>query len=191
MNRSWWVIIGLAAVIVLMILFDRDPEPNTQPWKDTIAQKEVEIQSLAKQNQSLLNKLKEDSIREASERSSFLGQINGLKSRLAKQRVKIDTVILENPEVARYVELADSTIQAQEIRIDTLESNLSGLRVDLGKLTANFQEQIKLHEQKFAASQEMNQELEKDLKKKKRGIKWLKAGAVAGTIAGFVLGSNL
>lgn len=192
MKPIYWVVIGLAAVIVLMILFDRDPEPvNTQPWKDTIAKVNEQLSDSSARIQSLLKENKELKVEHRAEKESFVGQINGLKTRLAQKRVKIDTLILDNPELAEYVAVADSTIEVQTARIETLEFQYDKLEVNMEAVVLNFEEQIKLHEQKFEAQKELTKDYQKQARKERRKATLFKVTTVVGTVGAFLLSSQL
>lgn len=187
-----WLIIGLAVVVILMLLFDKDPDPvNTQPWKDTIALKDFQIQELNLQNQALLIDLREDSVRQAKEKQSFLSEINRLSKRRDTSRPQVQPLIDSIPPLKAFIETQDSIILTQAIRIDTLESNLSNLRIDLNEITTNFQEQLKLSQEKFEAQGEILKLSMKENKKIRRANLWAKVGAVALGIGGFFLGSQL
>ena len=192
MNKLWLVILGLAAIIVIMILLWPNPEPiNTQKWKDTIAKVNTQLADSSVRIQSLLKEVKELKVEHRAEKESFVGEIKGLKSNLAKKRVKIDTLIIENPELAEYVEAADSVIEVQTARIQSLEFQYDKLEINMEAIVLNFEEQIKLHEQKFQASQEMNTALEEQVKKEKRKGKLAKVLIPVVGVGMLLLGAQL
>lgn len=191
MKLPYWIIAALGLVIILMILFDKDPEQtDITPFEIQIAEQNLVIDSLTKGNRATFKRIQEDSIIQAEERASFLERYTALKGKLGQQRVIIDTVIRENPEVARYVELADSTIQVQAIRIDSLESDLTELRVDMKSLVNNFSGQIEGHISKYENERAIADHYQKENRKSKRGARIWKAAAVAGSVLGVLLGSS-
>jgi hypothetical protein len=192
MKFTHWVIIGMALVIIALILFQpKKPEVDITPFEIQIAEQNLIIDSLAKSNRATIKRIQEDSIIQAEERASFLERYTRLKGKLGQQRVRIDTVIRENPEVARYVELADSTIQVQGERIDTLERNLSDLRVDMSKVVSNLNQQIAATQVKFENEKKIADTYRDENRKIRRGNRLLKAGAVVIAVGSFFLGSQL
>jgi len=179
MTIERWALILMALVIIALILFSLKPKTtDLSPFRAQQALAELEIKELKQSNGALLNRIKSDSAEQVKQRSSFISQINGLRSNLGKQRVKIDTIVLENPEVARYVELADSTIQIQTARIDTLENDLEGLRINARELQKNFEGIIAAQATQLNAEREISSEYKSQVRKARRGSRVWKALAV-------------
>jgi hypothetical protein len=192
MKITHWVIIGLTVVIIALILFQpKPPEVDITPYRAAQAIADQEIKELKQSKALLIRRIQEDSIIHVEERASFLERYTRLKGKLGQQRVIIDTVVRENPEVARYVELADSTIQVQAERIDTLESNLTDLRVDMKALVNNFNSEIAAHISKYENEKAIADHYQKENRKVRRGARWLKAGIVGAAVGGLFLGSQL
>jgi hypothetical protein len=191
-NLPWIVSLILAIILILVILFQpKPPEVDITPYEIQIAEQNLIIDSLSKSNRARLKRIQEDSIIQAEERASFLERYTRLKGKLGQQRVRIDTVIRENPQVARYVELADSTIQVQAERIDTLESNLTDLRVNMKALVNNFNSEIAAHISKYENEKAIADHYQKENRKTKRANRLWKSAAVVGTVGAFLLGGQL
>lgn len=196
MKFDWklWAIVILTGVIILLILFQPKRQPNLDKIKALeygIAHADVKIAQLTKDSTKLADKIQADSIKQVAERSTFRNSIGSLQARLRDKRVKIDTLILESPTLRDYVATADSVIQIQGTRIDTLESNLKELRVDMAGLTFTFEEMLQLEREKFIAQETLTKEYKKQARKSKRANRFLKAGAVVLGVGGFLLGSQL
>jgi chromosome segregation ATPase len=192
LDLKTWAIIGLALIIVLMILF-RKPAERTDltPYKVEIALANRTIDSLSKGGAKLARKIAEDSILQAEEKQVFQKSITGLQARLKEKRVRIDSIILDRPEVKEFISMQDSVISQQAGRINTLENVLTALRVDIKSLNRNFDLAMEAQVQKYDALESINKLNEKALKKKTRGVKVWKAATVLGTVGAFILGSGL
>lgn len=194
MNKLWWVIIGLVALIVLMILFDRDPEPvSTQKWKDTISQKETEIKALEGNLATILEKVKADSLQSIKSKKEYEVKVTKLNSTVAKLKAnpRVIEVLKANPSVDSLVIAQDSVILASGNRIVELESEMTDLRVNMDSVNDTFEEILQAERTKFEASQSMNKDLEKALKKEKRKGKLAKVLIPIVGVGMLLLGANL
>lgn len=190
MNRLWWVIIGLAVVIVLMILFWPDEHYDSSAWKATVDKVNSQLADSSLRIQSLLKEKKADSIKHLQIQSTLISQANASKAEA--DRLKRNPIVIkvreEVPEIDSLIHVQDSVIQIQGNQIAELDSAYNKLQVNMDAVVSNFQEQIKLHEQKFAASQEMNKELEKQVKKERRKGKLARVLIPVVGIGAFLLG---
>lgn len=169
MNRVWFIVFGLTVVIILLLIFDKDPEPyDTSQWKEAIQRSNDKITALQQDKQKLARKIAEDSILRAEERHTFQNAIGSLKTRLQQKRVQIDTLILESPALRDYVATADSVIQLQAARIDTLEVSLDELQINMKAVNINCDRMLEAERDKFKASEELISDLEKQNRKEKR-----------------------
>lgn len=160
LNKLWFVIFGLTAIIVFIILFDRDPPAvDLAPYERAIAISDLKIDSLTKSNRATVRRIQEDSILQAEEKQAYQKSITGLQARLRNKRDRIDTLILESPALQEYVATADSVISLQSARIDSLELDKAELRVDVRTITENFLRQIEQHESKLKATEDFGRRL--------------------------------
>lgn len=191
-NLQTYIIIGLGIVIILMILFDKDPPPvDLAPYKTALAIADHQIDSLTKSNRATIKRIQEDSILQAEEKQAYQKSITGLQARLRNKRDRIDTLILESPVLQEYVATADSVISFQSARIDSLEIDKAELRVDIRAITENFLKQIEQHESKLKATEQLADAYKKDARKSKRAVKVWKIAAIIGTIGAFLGGAQL
>lgn len=192
MNRFYpWIIGILAGVIIIMILFDK-PEPyDSSAWKEAIQRSNDKIATLQVERTKLARKIAEDSILRAEERHTFQNAIGSLKTRLQQKRVRIDTLILESPALRDYVATADSVMQLQAARIDTLEVSLDELQINMKAVNVNCDQMLEAERDKFKDSEEFISDLEKQVKRSKRGNRRLTAGIIVSAVAGLFLGTGL
>lgn len=164
-----WIIVALVGIIVLLIIFwPSGDNHDNQVFYDRIAELEQRDKAKDVQNKALLNRINSDSIKHADSTKFFIREINGLKTRLSKQRVRIDTLVIENPELARYVELSDSTIQAQEVQITSQASYISELQTDINIVNSNCDERLRLHAEKNKLLADQIPVLRKEIRKQRR-----------------------
>lgn len=191
MNKLWFVIFGLTAIIVFIILFDRDPPAvDLAPYERAIAISDLKIDSLTKSNRATVRRIQEDSILQAEEKQAYQKSITGLQARLRNKRDRIDTLILESPALQEYVATADSVISLQSARIDSLELDKAELRVDVRTITENFLRQIEQHESKLKATEDLADAYKKDARKSKRAVRLWKVATVLGSVGMFLIGSQ-
>lgn len=177
MNKLWWVIIGLMALIVGMILFDRDPEPvSTQKWKDQISAQNLKIVTLKADSAKLSQKVAQDSVSQANEKIAHHTAIKKKDAVIANLRANpvVVKVREETPEVDNLLTAMEAKDSIQTERIAVLENDNEELRVDMNAMKDNFGAMLQAERTKFEASQSMNKDLEKALKKSKRGAKLAK-----------------
>lgn len=192
MKPIHYVVIGLTLIIIALLVFDRDPPSyDSSAWKDSISKANDKIATLQVERTKLARKIAEDSILRAEERHTFQNAIGSLKTRLQQKRIQIDTLILESPVLRDYVATADSVMQLQAARIDTLEVSLDELQINMKAVNTNCAQMLEAERDKFKASQELISDLKKQVKRSKRGNRRLTAGIVVSAVAGLFLGSGL
>lgn len=191
MKGSYWIIIGLAAVIVVMILLWPNVEPqDTQVWKDSIWKSELKIRQLQWLSRELQSQITEDSLQSIKAKEEYEVKVTRLRSTVAKLKASpvVVKVLEENFEVYELVNSQDSVIEVQDNRIMSLETELGKLRVNMVGVTQNFEQQIAAQESRFTASQELSNSLEKDLKKEKRRAKIARVLIPIAFVGGIILG---
>lgn len=186
------IIILLLGFIVVMTCQSPPPDPAAAIYEDSVKVLKADKAIIAAQIERVI----ETSNYKAKVSDSLLAlkekEITRLKVKASQARTpKVDTLILDNPELKVFVENQDSVIQEQGILIDTLKSqirferevreSLMTMHYDADKITANL---LELRSQRIVT-------LEKDLKKKNRGVKFWKAAAVALGVGGLLIGSSL
>jgi len=187
----WMVIFFLVVIIILMILFRRQSDNGKEKeLQGKIELRDQEISKLHQEALVLTDKIKSDSVKQSGDRATFQNAIGTLQARLRVKRVEIDTLILDNPALANYVAAADSVIQIQGERINSLEGNLKELRVDIAGLNFNFQERLDLQSATISDLTKVSEDQRKQLRKTRRSVKLLKIVAIVGTVGGIFLGGQ-
>ena len=190
-DLKFYIILGLLLALIISILTRPTKEiVDLKPYETAVAIADAKIKELTAQNSTLLNKVSKDSIRQAENRSLFIREISGLKSRLGKQRVRIDTFLVQNPEVANYVATADSVIAFQSARIDSLESDKAELRVDVREITSNFEAQLEAMRSKLKSTEEIAGVYKSQVRKEKTKVKVWRVATVVGIVGSLWIGSQ-
>lgn len=177
-------------VIAGMFLFWPSPAPDTtQAYKRQIAKDQEIKRDLQEKLNETLARIRTDSLQQAVQAMNHTNTVDSLSARIndLKRNPRVDTILRENPEVAALVEVQDSLIQTQATRIDTLELNLSALRIDLRQVQRNFEGQISALESIRSNQSEIINQQEKEIRKVRREKRLAIVGGIAGVLVAFLL----
>jgi hypothetical protein len=198
MNRSslpWFLVIGLAIALILLILFQPKPAPSpyVEQTEQIIAQKTAKIETLTKQAAEITERIHTDSLQRVKKDSAYTLEIKKRDRRISdlKRNPVIVKVREEVVEVDSLIHAYDSAMIQMSGQIFSLELSLRQLYTDNAQLEHNFNERLELERSKFEDQKAITNQYEKDLRKSKRGSRFLKAGAVLGVVGALILGSNL
>jgi hypothetical protein len=188
LTLPYYIILALTAVVVFLLLTRPTSVDNSHVQE--IEAQTRKIDSLQRSNTFLLAELAKYKVEFKVAKKASDSTISWLTRRLAVKKVKIDTLIIENPALKEYVETAENVIQEQGNRITALEGMYGRLEQRAGQLQANFEANLKAHQEREKLKDDRIAELEKKLKKKTLGNKVLQVLAVVGTIGGILLGAS-
>jgi len=189
-DLRFYIILALLVALVISILTRRPAErTDLTPYKVEIAHQQLVIDSLTKSRSSLNRKIQEDSILQSEQKQAYQKSITGLRARLSKRRIRVDSIILDRPEVNEFISMQDSVISIQAGRIDTLENALTALRVDIKSLNRNFDLAMEAQVQKYDALESINKLNEKALRKQQRKTKLATALIPVAAVGMFLLGT--
>jgi hypothetical protein len=190
-----WLIVGLTVIIVLLLLFDKDPVQNESYIK--------EYESTIQRNESTIESLKvkhrEDSLKSAQEvaelkakLSSKVTEVKKLSSNLA--RLKANPIVIQVrdsiPIIDSLVQSYDSLLESKDDQIELQGRLIVSLEDENKRITGNFLERLELSQQNFDAQKAISDTYQKENKKLRRGNKLLKVGLVVIGVGGFVAGSQ-
>ena len=189
-------LIILAAAFALYVLFDKDPEPNAEKintLETALAIADQEIISLRSDSAKLSQKVVKDSARQANERIVHKAEVKKLVSTVAKYKANpiVKKVRMETLEIDSLLTAMEKKDSLQTARIDTLESNLAGLRVDMKAVNKNCGDLLQVERERFAAQEALTQEYRNQVRKERRANRWLKVGAISLGVLGLFGGSQL
>lgn len=193
MNKLWYVIFGLVAVIVLLILLQPKPDNSKESaLRDSLWVKEKRIRQLTWLNKELQKDMLQDSIKASESEAKFRASSTADKREIASLRAnpKVVEVLKDNPSVDSLVREQEALIVKQDQYIDTLQQNFKELQVNVNKLTDNFNETLKLERERFDAQELLSKEYKQQNRKLRRGNKLLKVAGLVGTVGAFILGSQ-
>jgi hypothetical protein len=194
MKLTHWIIAAMGLVIILMILFDKDPEQvDLTPYRTAQAIADQEIKELKQSNSKLQAKIDSDSVRQTQEKEAHSSEVKKRDAVIAK--LKANPVVIkireENPVIDSLIVAQDSLIVRHAERVAELESNLTDLRVDMKALVNNFEGQIAAHISKYENEKKIADTYRDENRKIRRGNRWLKAGIVGAAVGGLFLGGSL
>jgi ASC-1-like (ASCH) protein len=188
-----WLIVGLTVIIVLLLLFDKDPVQNESYIK--------EYESTIQRNESTIEGLKvkhrEDSLKSAQEVAQLKAKLSGkvtevkkLSSTVAHLRANpvVVQVIADVPEIDSLVQSYDSLLESKDDQIELQGRLIVSLEDENKRITGNFLERLRLSEENFIAQKAISDSYKKDLRKELRKVKLFKVIAVVGTVGGLLLG---
>jgi hypothetical protein len=182
-----YIILTLTALVVFLLL-TRPTVTKEDNSKEIALTRQIDSITQSKTFLiSELEKVKADA-RESKKVSD--ATISGLTKKLSTKKTKIDTLLVENPALKEYVETAENLIQEQGNRISALEGMYGRLEQRAGQLQANFEANLKAHQEREKLKDDRIADLEKKLKKKTFGNKLLKGLVVVVGVGGILLGVN-
>lgn len=195
MKLTWqiWLIFGLTAIIIYLIL-TKPKKPDSQAIvnaRDSITQLLNANHTHLIQEKTLATQLIQTKVKSRVDSARFMREITVKDQQLAKKRVRIDTLILENPNLASYMQTADSVFAMLHVRIDTLESQKAFQERLYTDLIVIKVKQIENLEQIITQKDLIIESQEKTIKKSRRGNRLLKVGIIALPVGALILGSSL
>jgi thiol:disulfide interchange protein len=187
----------LSIAVILLMLKDCD-RPSEQKEEDRKKQYETEVAILKVEKASiqkaqdsigkvLIQRTRKDSIILKAQES----KIQALEKKAARQRVVVDTLILNNPDLLSFVDTQNEVISELKVEVDTLKAQNEFQRKLNEQLIS-----MEITEDKIDAAAKIEyefriHELEKQAKKEKRKKKLGKLIAVIAGGVGLFLGSQL
>lgn len=188
---KFWLIIGLVAVIIFLILTrptNTDNKLQEQAYKTQIAILEAEKKTGEAQFQAIVEKATLRTQKDSLAIKRYNVEINILKKKVAISRARVDTIIRDNPELAVFVSQQDSVIIIQGQQIDTLKQAYASQIQTTKDLIQNHDAQTSISERIEAEKDLRIESLEKQVRKTKRGSKLAKVLIPVVGIGAFILG---
>lgn len=194
MNKLWYVIFALVALIILMILFEKDPSPEfqKQAYETDIAI--LKADRLTERHR--FDSISKKSVQRAQKDSLALIASNAEITRLkkkAKEKVALipPQVFQDHPEVEAALVSKDSVIVSLEVQNDSLKASVQ-FHVQVNRdLVQSHQAEANISKRIEQEQDERIAKLEKEVRKKSRGVRWLKASVVGAGILGLFVGTSL
>ena len=183
MKPVYYVIAGLTLIIILLLLFRKTPEPNAEKIKTleiALAIADQETVRLRKDSVAIHQEMARKEAQQASERTAYQTAIKKKSSEIAslKQNPIVIKVRMETLEIDSWLTVMEKKDSLQTARIDTLESNLAGLRVDMQAVNKNCGDLLQVERERFSAQEALTQEYRAQVRKERRANRWLKVGAI-------------
>lgn len=189
---KFWLIVGLVAIIIYLIISRPAPyDSNKDAYLDTLNFLRAKEASIIAQGQRIIktyeDRVKADSLNLATKDV----EIKAIKVRVIIKRIPVQPLIDSIPTLRAFVELQDSLIQVQGQQIDTLKQAYASQIQTTKDLIQNHDAQARISERISEEKDLRIENLEKQNRRKNRGVKFWKVATVVSLVGGFFLGSQL
>jgi hypothetical protein len=191
-----WALIILALAFALYILFDKDPVDNSekiQSYEIALKIADQEILNLRSDSTKLSQKIEADSVMQANERKVYKEKVKSQSALIS--HLKSNPVVIHArdsvPEVDSLLTAMEKQDSLKTARIDTLENNLSELRVDMSAVNDNCSKMLEAERERFQAQKGISEEYSKQVRKERRKKRLATALIPVVGVAGFLLGAQL
>lgn len=193
MKLPHYVILALLLVIGAMWFFWPSNKPDYSDHENRIKLREQAVHELQAENTKLLARIKSDSVSHTNEIQRYKDR-DKIKSREIA-RIKANPVIVkvreEVKEVDSLIVAYDSLLQSKDEQIELQARYIDTLQVDIGKVTDNFMERLKLQSETIDDQKLIIEDQRKELRKERRNKKIAKILVPVVAVASFLAGSQL
>jgi hypothetical protein len=194
-----WILLIIA--LALGWIFWPKPDNSLSLEREQAYQREIAI--LKAEQSASLSRIDSIQVRvkERTSKDSIALKARNAEIRKWKQRASDAVASIPDeardiyPQIDSALQAKDSVISHVEAKADSLQGSLYNLGKDfnslLGEQEINSRIAADMLQSCEARREDMRQEFEKENKKVRRANRWLKVGAVVGTVGAFFLGSQL
>jgi hypothetical protein len=191
-----WALIILALAFALYILFDKDPVDNSekiQSYEIALKIADQEILNLRSDSTKLSQKIEADSVMQANERKVYKEKVKSQSALISRLKAKPEVITIreQSVDVDSLLTAMEAKDSIQTARIDTLENNLSELRVDMSAVNDNCSKMLEAERERFQAQKGISEEYSKQVRKERRKKRLATALIPVVGVAGFLLGAQL
>jgi hypothetical protein len=191
-----WALIILALAFALYILLDKDPVDNSekiQSYEIALKIADQEILNLRSDSTKLSQKIDADSVRQANERKVYKEKVKSQSALISRLKAKPEVITIreQSVDVDSLLTAMEAKDSIQTARIDTLENNLSELRVDMSAVNDNCSKMLEAERERFQAQKGISEEYSKQVRKERRKKRLATALIPVVGVAGFLLGAQL
>lgn len=192
MKPTYWIIVGLAAIIVLLVLFDRDPPAvDLTPYKTEIAILKADRQEEQARFKEIIQNSNVRAVKDSIALNAKDKRIAALEKRASQERTpEVDTIIRNSPALESFVNTQSEIIQEQKEAIDTLKASVEFHKQVNRDLITSHEAEARISKRIEGEQDVVITKLEKALKKKTKGVKAWKVATVISLVGGFFLGAQ-
>lgn len=185
--KKWFPVISTGAAVFFCVLWltgscdkPQTPPSDNELWREKVAAREAVIREKDSIIATIVKERQTDSLRHERLTSSLKQRELALVRKLKEANADIQVIADSLPKVARYIELADSTIAVKD-SLYTVERN-HGIatealyKSEIAQMAARHMHQEKISsilETKIMELQDQNGKLSKRLERKKKGNRLL------------------
>lgn len=187
-----WLLLIIGAGLVY-VFWPEPKEPDYSLHEARIAQREQAYHSLSRDYQKLLLKIESDSVSHKIEVQAYKDR-DKIKSREIA-RIKASKVVVQVrdsvPEIDSLIVAYHSLLESKDQQILLSEKYVSTLQIDIGELTANFEERLQLQSETIEDLNTIVDDQRKTIRKERRAKRLAKILVPVVGIATFFLGAQL
>ena len=194
MKLPHYVILALLLVIGAMWFFWPQPkDPDYSEYEFKIKLRDAQIHSLGRDYEKLVMKIESDSVSHTNEIQTYKDRDKKKSAYIAN--LKANPIVIKVREEVPLIDSAfhayDSLLQSKDEQIELQARYIDTLQVDIGKVTDNFMERLKLQSETIDDQKLIIDGQRKELRQERRGKRLAKFVAIGAAIGGFLLGSQL
>lgn len=191
MNRLWYIIFGLTAIVIFLILTRPAPyDSNKQAYTDTLTFLRAKEASIVAQGKRIIEAHRSKTKKDSLAINAKDAEIKAIKTRVVIKRIIIQPLIDSIAPLKAFVASLDSVILIQGQQIDTLKQAYASQIQTTEDLIQNHEAQARISERIEAEKDKRIENLEKQNRRKNRGVKFWKVTTVVGAVGMFLLGSQ-
>lgn len=186
---QFWIIAVLTIVIVYLILSRPAPyDSNKQAYTDTLTFLRAKEASIVAQGKRIIEAHRSKTKKDSLAINAKDEQIRQAKAKVVIRRVYIQPLVDSIPELKAFVQAQDSVILIQGQTIDTLKQALEFSKQAFNDLIQNHDAQESIEARIDLEQTERIADLEKQVRKTKRGNKLAKVLIPIVGLGAFILG---
>lgn len=187
-----WILLIIGSGLVYVFWPEKeDFSERKQQYETEIAILKVEKAHISSRFDSIAkaskDKGKSDSLKIARQDS----KIQGLEKLSKERRVKVETIIEDNPDLLSFVETQQEVITELKVQVDTLKASVAFHQKVNDELVQTHEAEERIDQQLHEKKDNRIVELEKEVKKQRRGKLVAKILVPVVAVASFLAGSQL
>lgn len=186
------IILALLLALILSIIFWPKPQPGTdeKALEDSTQVYKAREREAIKLQIDIARKLRDNRVKDSVSLKRFEIENKRLRIRIANIKPRVDSILIKNPSVDSLVRTQDSLIIVQASRIDSLDVQRMIMAKSYTYLVASKDEQIFQLKNINKNMDEIVALKNKDLRRARRGSRWLKVAVPVVGVGMFILGSQ-
>lgn len=191
---QWVIILGLIIWLVISLL-TRPPSKivteREMAYKYQVAILQGKLDSVNNSGKAIVKKTHERRGKDSTQLKAQESKIKALEALALKKRTpRVDSILIDNPDLLSFVETQQEIIQEFKAEVDTLKSQLAFSHKMFDELVVNEDAEDRIEQDLRELDKNRITDLEKLVKKERRGKKFWRTLSFIFGGAGFYAGSK-